>query len=71
MWRTPSCSALASSNGASPASEATCSRRDTADLGHAHQDGDRGSQPHAVDAEDQLEPLGQVTVLADRRAPMP
>src|SRR2546430_13672627 len=40
---------------------------DAADLGHAHQDGDRGSQPHAVDAEDWLEPLGQVTVLTDGR----
>src|SRR5258708_5542276 len=38
-----------------------------ADLGHAHQDGDRGRQPGAADAVDQIEPLGEVAMRADRR----
>lgn len=38
---------------------------DAADLGHAHQDGNRRSQPDTVDAGDQVEPLGKIAVLAD------
>ena len=40
--------------------------RDPADLGQTHQDGNGGRQPDAVDAVDQLKPLGQVGMLADR-----
>ena len=42
---------------------------DAADLWHAHQDGDCGSQSDAVDADDQVEPLGEIAVLADCRRP--
>ena len=38
---------------------------DAADLGHAHQDGDGGSQADAVDAGDQVEPFGEIAMLAD------
>src|SRR5216683_1239674 len=38
-----------------------------ADLGHANQDGDGSRRPNAVDAVDQIEPLGKVGMLADRR----
>src|SRR5258708_39086261 len=40
---------------------------DLADLGHTHEDGDGSRQPNAVDAVDQIEPLGEVGMLADRR----
>src|ERR1700751_1083394 len=40
--------------------------RDPADLGQAHQDGNSGRQPDAVDAVDQLKSPGQVGMLADR-----
>src|SRR5258708_272771 len=40
---------------------------DPADLGHAHQDGDGGGQTDAIDTFDQIEPLGEITMLADRR----
>jgi hypothetical protein len=39
---------------------------DLPDLGHAHQDRDRGWQPGAVDAVDQIKPVGEVAMLADR-----
>jgi len=39
--------------------------RETANLGHAHQNGDRGFETDAIDAFDQVEPFGQVSVLAD------
>src|SRR5262245_8069772 len=39
--------------------------RDAADLRHAHQDGDRRRQPDAVHALDQVQPLGQIGMLAD------
>src|SRR5215207_8426211 len=40
---------------------------DAADLGHAHQNSDCGSQSDTVDADDQVEPFGQIAVLADCR----
>src|ERR1019366_2090546 len=40
---------------------------DAADLGHSHQDGDRGWQADAIDAGDQIEPRGEIRMLADRR----
>jgi hypothetical protein len=39
--------------------------RDAADLGHADENGNRSWQPNAVDAEDEIEPLGEIIVLAD------
>jgi hypothetical protein len=39
--------------------------RDAADLGHAHQNGDGGSQTDAVDTDDQIEPLGKIAVRTD------
>src|SRR5260221_309914 len=39
---------------------------DAADLRQAHQDGGRGTQRDTIDAGDQVEPLGEVTVPADR-----
>src|SRR5258708_19909288 len=38
---------------------------DAADLGHAHQNGDRGSQADTVDAGDQVEPSREITMLAN------
>src|ERR1700740_1258553 len=38
---------------------------DPTDLGHAHHNGNRATQSEAVDARDQVQPLGQVTVLAN------
>jgi hypothetical protein len=38
---------------------------DAADLGHAHQNGDRGSQADAIDAGDQIEPSREITMLAN------
>ena len=40
--------------------------RDLADLWQTHQDGNGGRQPDAVDAVDQLESAGKVTMLADQ-----
>src|SRR3954453_2790568 len=40
---------------------------DLPDLGHAYQDCNGSRRPDAVDAVDQIEPLGKVGVLADRR----
>src|SRR4029450_2021452 len=40
--------------------------RNAADLRHAHQDGDRCRQPDAVHALDQVQPFGQIGMLADR-----
>src|SRR6185312_14364951 len=41
--------------------------RDLPDLGHAHQDGDRGWQSDPIDAVDQIEPPSEVVMLPDRR----
>jgi hypothetical protein len=38
---------------------------DAADLGHAHEDGDRGSQPDTVHTGDQIEPIGKIALRAD------
>src|SRR5437773_1001583 len=38
---------------------------DAADLGHTHQNGDRGSQTDAVHAGDQVEPSREITMLAN------
>src|SRR5438132_1190464 len=40
---------------------------DASDLGHAHQDGHCGLEPHTVHALDQIKPLGQVAVMAEGR----
>ena len=40
---------------------------DAADLRHPHQDDSCGAQRDTVDAGDQVEPLGEIAVLADRR----
>src|SRR5712675_1839216 len=39
---------------------------DPADLRQAHQDGDGGRLPDAINTLDQIEPLGEIAVLADR-----
>src|SRR6516165_1517524 len=39
---------------------------DAADLGHAHQDGDCGAQYDAIDAVDEIEPLGEIVMHPDR-----
>jgi hypothetical protein len=38
---------------------------DAADLRHAHQDGDGRSQANAVHASDQIEPIGEIAILAN------
>ena len=40
---------------------------ETADLRHAHQDGDRSLEPDAIHAFDEVEPFSQIAVLADGR----
>src|SRR5215470_19275388 len=40
--------------------------RDAADLRHAYQDGDRRPQTDAIHALDQVQPFGQIGMLADR-----
>ena len=39
--------------------------RETADLRHAHQNGDCGFESDTIHAFDQIEPFGEVSVLAD------
>ena len=39
--------------------------RDLPDLGQAHEDGNGSWQPDAIDALDQIEPLGKVGMLTD------
>lgn len=41
--------------------------RDAADLWHAHQDADCGLHSDAIDAVDQIKPLGQIAMLANIR----
>ena len=66
MCRTPTSLAAVVVVGRKPGESDSLLAAESADLRQTHQDRDRGRQPDAVDAVDQLEPLGEVTMLADR-----
>src|SRR5438552_522487 len=53
--------------GGKPSQRAGLAAAELADLRHAHHEGACGAQRNAIDAEDQVEPLGEIGMLTDRR----